>query len=66
MDTIDFDSLTEPQKSVFRAWPYMTEWQQSKFIRLVIRLRNDDPRAKRLCEMNRAGQIDLNRLLSLM
>lgn len=43
----------------FRSW---TEWEKSKFIRMLIRVRNGDARAERLMASCAAGQITRQQL----
>jgi len=51
---------------VVNAMKKMTEWQQGQFVRMGIRLMNQDPKALRLIDMYNRGQIDNNELLRLM
>jgi hypothetical protein len=44
----------------------LSPWERGQFLRFLIRLRNDDPKARRLAELADRGQITRRQLLEAM
>lgn len=44
----------------------MTKWEQNKHLRLMLRLLNSDPKARRLCDMVGKGQITRQQMFSMV
>jgi hypothetical protein len=44
----------------------LSPWERGQFFRLLVRLRNDDPKALRLAEMADRGQITRRQLFEMV
>ena len=51
---------------VITAMRTMTEWEQSKVLRMLIRMGNNDPKVSRLSDMRDLGQISVQQFLAMM
>lgn len=63
---VEFGDIDPWQKDIATKMQNMSEWQKSKFLRMTLRLLNNDKKVNRLIAQRDAGLISQDRFLSLM